>query len=263
MADSKTRGAYYAVVPAEVRYDPELKPNAKLLYGELTALCNDKGYCWATNEYFAELYGLSSGTVSRLISQLEKKGYIRCEMAATASGSERRIYAGVFLVAPHGGLDENDNTPQEGVDENVKGGLDENVKQNNTGINNTPYSPPEGDGTPKGKPKRRKQEHKEFPDWKPDRFAGFWTTYPRGENKQRAIRAWDKLRPSDELIDQMARALVRQMASEEWQKGIGIPHAATWLNGRRWEDEVKNCPQQTDDRPENDGAVRPKGGRFI
>lgn len=77
-------GGYYAVIPAEVRYDKSLKPNAKLLYGELTSLCSRSGYCWATNEYFAELYSLSVGTVSRLISQLESQGYIHCEMAASA-----------------------------------------------------------------------------------------------------------------------------------------------------------------------------------
>lgn len=91
---------YYSVIPADVRYDKELRPNAKLLYGELTALCNQHGYCWATNDYFAELYGLSAVTVSRLISQLEKSGYIRCEMAAGQKGIERRIYAGAFLVSP-------------------------------------------------------------------------------------------------------------------------------------------------------------------
>lgn len=237
MAGNDMRGAYYAVVPAEVRYDPDLKPNAKLLYGELTALCNDKGYCWATNEYFAELYGLSAGTISRLISQLEKKGYIRCEMAATASGSERRIYAGMFLVQPRGGIDENDNTPPGGLDEKRKGGLDENVKQNNTSINNTPYSPPQGDSAPLSRPKRTRRAPKDAPDWAPERFAGFWKAYPRGENKQAAIRAWDKLKPSDELIDKMAAALKRQLQRRDWQEGIGIPHASTWLNNRRWEDE--------------------------
>ena len=62
--------------------------------------------------------------------------------------------------------------------------------------------------------------------------------YPRGENRQRAVKAWDKLKPDDAMIDTMARALVRQKASPDWQRGIGIPHASTWLNGRRWEDEI-------------------------
>ena len=68
--------------------------------------------------------------------------------------------------------------------------------------------------------------------------------YPRGEKKQAAIQAWDNLRPSGEVIDTMARALKRQVASEEWQRGVGIPYASTYLNQRRWEDEVKAPAKQ-------------------
>ena len=69
--------AYYAIIPANVRYDPDLPPNAKLLYGEITALCNEKGFCWASNRYFADLYGVSKKSVSNWIGILAEKGYIQ------------------------------------------------------------------------------------------------------------------------------------------------------------------------------------------
>ena len=46
---------YYAIIPSTVRYDPDLKPSEKLLYGEITSLTNKMGYCFATNKYFADL----------------------------------------------------------------------------------------------------------------------------------------------------------------------------------------------------------------
>ncbi len=45
------RPGYWAVLPATVRYDKTLRPNAKLLYAEITALADARGYCWATNSY--------------------------------------------------------------------------------------------------------------------------------------------------------------------------------------------------------------------
>lgn len=77
------------------------------------------------------------------------------------------------------------------------------------------------------------------PKHRPERFAGFWKYYPRGENKQGAIKAWDALKPSEELIDTIAADLRRKKETEEWRRGIGIPYASTYLNQRRWEDEVR------------------------
>ena len=69
--------------------------------------------------------------------------------------------------------------------------------------------------------------------------------YPVKKSKQAAIRAWDSLRPDDRLLAVMGHALQRQLASPEWQRktreedGQGIPYPASWINGRRWEDEAK------------------------
>ena len=72
--------SYYAIIPANVRYDADLTPNAKLLYGEITALCNEKGYCWAKNKYFAELYSTSEKSITRWIKNLADKGYIETDV---------------------------------------------------------------------------------------------------------------------------------------------------------------------------------------
>jgi hypothetical protein len=72
--------SYYAIIPANVRYDADLTPNAKLLYGEITALCNERGYCWASNDYFSKLYGVSKSSITKWVSALVKKGYIYNEI---------------------------------------------------------------------------------------------------------------------------------------------------------------------------------------
>ncbi len=113
--------------------------------------------------------------------------------------------------------------------------LTENPTELNKDSSSIPPKAPQGGRSSKRGPKSR-------PDWKPERFEKFWEwyrTHCRGENRQAAIRAWDRLKPDDALIDRMGKALQKQIQSPDWQNGIGIPHASTWLNNARWEDEPK------------------------
>lgn len=72
--------SYFAILIADVRYDKTLKPLARLLYAEITALCNKEGYCWSSNQYFADLYEVDPKTVSGWIGQLKTKGYITVQL---------------------------------------------------------------------------------------------------------------------------------------------------------------------------------------
>ena len=110
--------SYYAIIPAPVRYDKGLTPNAKLLYGEITALCNESGFCWATNEYFASLYGVSETSISKWVNALIKKEYISSEIVYT----DERTYRRLTIV-------------QEGVKEKLNTPLKEKLKHNNTIVN--------------------------------------------------------------------------------------------------------------------------------
>ena len=71
---------YYAILPAEVRYSKELSPMERLLYAEITCLCNHKGYCWATNNYFGNLFDRHGKTISKCISNLSKFGFIKIQI---------------------------------------------------------------------------------------------------------------------------------------------------------------------------------------
>lgn len=92
--NEQNKPAYYAVIPSEVRYCEELKYAERLLYGEITALAGKEGYCFATNRYFAELYDVIPGTISRWISHLESLRFIKIEIIKDNRNQilERRIY---------------------------------------------------------------------------------------------------------------------------------------------------------------------------
>jgi len=73
-----------------------------------------------------------------------------------------------------------------------------------------------------------------------DLFPKFWKLYPNKKGKAAAEKAWAKLKVTPDLFNLIAQGLAKQCASLAWTKDDGqfIPHPATWLNGKRWEDEV-------------------------
>lgn len=224
------RPSYWAVLPARVRYDPELRPNAKLLYAEITALSNAHGFCWVSNDRLGGWFGLSPKTIGSLIQQLQERGYLTVELLR----DEKQAITGrrIWIERPAAGdaappILKNEETPLKNEDTPI---LNFEEKNNtSTKVNNPPYNPPRGG-------RRSRTE----PSWEPEMFARFWKSYPCGKDKQGAIREWDRLRPDRKLMLTMSAALARDKASAEWQRGIGIPYACRWLSKRRWEDENRD-----------------------
>jgi len=72
--------AYFGILTADVRYDKRLKPMEKILFSEISALCDMNGNCEASNSYFAELYEVDPKTVSSWVSNLKKNGYINSSL---------------------------------------------------------------------------------------------------------------------------------------------------------------------------------------
>lgn len=118
---------YYAVIPAKVRYDDRLRANEKLLYGEISTLCNKDGECWASNSYFAKVYKVTTPAISKWVSDLEEYGYIAVEYIRRADSKElekRVIHLNEVLTNVNGGINKKLR------------GYSQKFKENNTSINN-------------------------------------------------------------------------------------------------------------------------------
>ena len=215
----QAKPSYWAVLPAAVRYDPELPPMARLIYAEISALTESRGYCYASNDYFLQLYGMAERTLQRHLKALEDRGYIRIQ-DGSGGRARRKIYAGVNPLAAY--PDKNDGvTPTKMTGPPVK-----NVTQNK-------------------KENRKEEQPPKAPQgaaWEPEMFERFWKAYPCKRDKASARREWDRLEPDRKLMKTMSAALARQKASEQWQREIGIPYACRWLRNRRWEDEIDSTP---------------------
>lgn len=110
---------YYVVIPANVRYDKDLTANVKLLYGEISALAQKDGVCYATNKYFAELYNVSQVSISKWINSLVDKKYINFKIIYK-EGTKEILNRYLTLV-------------YDPIKENLK---DNNTSTNNKEINN-------------------------------------------------------------------------------------------------------------------------------
>ena len=173
ISQGQSQPSYYSIVPADVRYDKKLSPNAKLLYGEITALCNKEGYCWASNAYFAELYDVANGTISEWVRQLKSCGYISYEI-------ERNNLRKIFLVVMTEKTEEGYQEKLKGVSGKAEGGYkkklrgvsgkaEHNSKYNTTKNIKVNISPDGDDITfvDETKPTKRKRKEKPEPTYNP------------------------------------------------------------------------------------------------
>lgn len=96
--NNKITPNYYAIIPANIRYDSNLQPNAKLLCGELNALSNKYGYCKVTNDYFVKLFNSSKRTIINRINTLIKNNYIKTEIIKSPN-SKQILEIRIFITS--------------------------------------------------------------------------------------------------------------------------------------------------------------------
>ena len=207
--------SYYAIIPANIRYDKDLTPNAKLLYGEITALCNERGYCWSENSYFAELYGVSNTSISKWINLLVQKGYLSSEI--TYIKGTKQIDKRYLRIVAYP-IEEKLNTP-----------IEENFKGNNTDVNNT------SNNTISKKKLQRKIENYET------EFEEIWSIYPRKEAKAVGLKHYISARKNGTTFETIKQGLERYIEYCRLNKieKKYIKNGGNWFKEQLWTNQYE------------------------
>ena len=121
---------YYAIIPADVRYDENLKLGEKMMYGEITALSKKNGICYASNNYFAKLYNVSPQAISKWIKTLETYKYITITYEREGKAITKR---NISMVSTQ--VDRVSTDIDRGINSSLEG-YQQVIKENNTSFNN-------------------------------------------------------------------------------------------------------------------------------
>jgi LEA14-like dessication related protein len=123
------RQSYYCVIPWKLLTDKTIPSTAKLLYGEISALTNKEGYCWASNDHFCQTFNIKNpNNISSLVRKLKEANYIYVEIE---EGYKRKIW----LQPPNEGVMKKDKGDYEKTCE----GLMKKHNKDNINIDNNNY----------------------------------------------------------------------------------------------------------------------------
>lgn len=251
------RSGGYTVLPNGILRDTGLSLKTKGLFAIILSLPEGWDYSVAG---LATVAGCGRDAIRGALKEMEAAGYLTRRRAHGEGGKFTGVVYTIrdMAVPLSGNPTMDDDAPLSGkpTTDNPTSGKpsSENPTQLNNDLSskdlsNTPL-PPKGGGAPEGeKPKRRKRAPKSTPSWMPERFEGFWTAYPRDEDRARAVEQWDKLPQDRELMERygseeallhdIALGLKIHLECEDWREGRGIPYAFRWLRDRRWLEKRK------------------------
>lgn len=202
MADREFKGVW---IPREIWLDERLNALDKIILAEIDSLDNGDEHCHSGNDYLAQFCQCSTSKVTKTVSKLIELGYVKVH---SFDGRTRRLRSCLVYCTPQ--------------DSKIYEAEQQNVRPINISINQSIKHTP------------RKSAKSVFTDG----FDEFWAVYPKKDAKQAAIKAWNKLKPDDELKQNIIDS-VRRNIDGKWKDSERryIPNPATYLNGARWEDE--------------------------
>lgn len=216
---------YYAIIPANVRYNNSIQQGAKLLYGEITALSNKTGCCWAGDQYFMGLYKVSQATVQRWLTSLEKNGYI--DRTVKYKDGSKEIEKRYIRINAYPIL-KNENTYTQKCEYPIL----KNEQENNTSINNIntrANSTLESD------------------------FEKLWKLYPKKIGKKPAFAAYKramtrKKNPATNRQIQDGIVAYRQLIKSKGTDKRFVKDGSTFFNQEAWNDYLEVIKEERDEQ---------------
>lgn len=216
---------YYAIIPANVRYNNSIQQGAKLLYGEITALSNKTGCCWAGDQYFMGLYKVSQATIQRWLTSLEKNGYI--DRTVKYKDSSKEIEKRYIRINAYPIL-KNENTYTQKCEYPIL----KNEQESNTSINNIntrANSTLESD------------------------FEKLWKLYPKKIGKKPAFAAYKramtrKKNPATNRQIQDGIVAYRQLINSKGTEKQFIKDGSTFFNQESWNDYLEVIKEEQEEQ---------------
>ena len=230
MAESVIKGRRrgFTMIYNSVLKDTRLDLKTKGFFAVMMSFPEEWEY---TVKGLAQVMNIGKDAVRTCLKQLEEAGYLIREQGREGGRFSQNVY--VLLEESASPLSDLPYTVKPSTDLPCTVNPTQYKTIENKDSNNIPPISPTGEG------EGDKSKDGLVPKHKPERFMKLWAIWPKKRRKARreAVKAWDRLKASDELLNEMSAALAKQMEGADWKRGIGVPYPSTWLNGRRWEDE--------------------------
>lgn len=213
----------YGILPKKVMRDETLDGTAKLIYAYFCSFAGAGDSCFPSRSLICRELKITTNTFSKYLRQLVTRGLISVEQVKDKGKFSHNVYTINAEIPPC----RNSRCTVETVSQMTVYGEMSTINNssiiNSNSINNN---------------------NRDIGQTQKMMFDTFWKAYPRKVNKQAAEKAFNKLQPSEDLFKAMMAGLDNHKKSKQWIDPQYIPHASTWLNGKRWEDELESAPAQ-------------------
>jgi len=222
---------YFTIIPNYILNHSTLWDRE--VYIQMKRITGEDGTCWTSQKNLAKQCGISINRLKKSIQYLIKNKWIEFvgnkSVSSNGGLQETKEYKVIDLWHKNiqfykgQGVSSNDIPNTKGVSRDDQRGITSEAK----GV-----SP----GDDKEEPILNKNTEEEQ-----EGFILFWNKYPKKINKHTAKKSFEKLKPGSKLLKVILESVAKFKETKEWKKDNGqfIPYPATWLNNKRWEDEVE------------------------